>query len=170
VLTVELLAGHHARHSFACGKPALDAYLRRTARQHLDKGVSRTFVLVDDLSAEKILVFFALSVCEVDTVKLPPKLGKKYPRRIPGAKLARLAVDEGVQGKGYGAVLLHEALRRVVLGAEQFGVVAVFVDTKDEEARSYYQRFWFLSLPKNPLEMFLPMETVRATVLGSGAR
>ena len=170
MLKIELLSGHHDRRSFACGKPALDDFLRRTARQHLDKGVSRTFVLVDDQSPEKILGFFALSICEVDIVKLPPKWRKKYPRRIPGAKLARLAVDERQQDKGYGAALLHEAMRRVALGAEQLGVAAVFVDAKDEEARSYYQRFGFLSLPENPLEMFLPMDTVRTTVLGLGAR
>jgi len=48
--------------------------------------------------------------------------------------------------------------------------VAVFVDAKDEAARGYYQRFGFLSLPENPLEMFLPMGTVRSAVLGRGAR
>lgn len=165
MLKVEILSSHHDRQSFSCGKPALDDYLRRMARQHLAKGVSRTFVLVEDRLPEKILGFFALSVCEVDASKLPPRWGKKYPRRLPGAKLARLAVDESAQGQGYGAALLYEALRRVVLGAEQFGVAAVFVDAKDEEAKGYYQKFGFLALPDNPLELFLPMETVRATVL-----
>ena len=169
MLKVELLSRHHDRGSFTCGKPALDDYLRRTARQHLDKGVSRTFVLVDDELPGVIMGFFALSVCELDAAKLPPKWGRRYPRRIPGAKLARLAVDERLHGQGYGAALLYEAMRRVVLGAEQLGVVALFVDSKDEEARRYYEHFGFLSLPENHLEMYLPMETVRSAVLGSGA-
>lgn len=170
MLQVERLADHHDRRSFVCGTLALDVYLQRMARQHLDKGISRTFVLVDDAAPEVILGFFTLSVCEVDSGKLPAGWGRKYPRRVPGTKLARLAVSNTVQGRGYGAALLHEALRRVVLGADQFGVVAVFVDAKDEVARDYYQRFGFPSFPENPLEMFLPMGTVRSAVLGLGER
>jgi hypothetical protein len=36
-------------------------------------------------------------------------------------------------------------MRRVVLGAEQFGVVAFFVDAKDEEAKNYYRRALWVS-------------------------
>ena len=164
-MRIEPLAPHHDRRSFGCGTPALDHYLQRIARQHLDKGISRTFVLVDEEFPETILGFFTLSVCEVDSARLPPRWAKKYPRRIPGAKLARLAVAKGQQRRGYGAALLYEAMRRVVLGAEQFGVVTFFVNAKDERAKHYYERFGFLSLPDNELEKFLPMETVRSAVL-----
>lgn len=169
MLRIEPLAPHHDRRSFGCGTPALDHYLQRIARQYLGKGSTRTFVLVDEESPGRISGFFTLSLCEVDSEKLPPRWAKKGSGRIPVAKLTRLALAKRHHGRGYGAALLYEAMRRVVLGAERFDVVAFFVDAKDEAARSYCRRFGFLSFPENKVEMFLPMETVRATVLRFGS-
>ena len=38
----------HDREAFACGEPALDAYLRQQAAQHHRAGISTTHVLVDE--------------------------------------------------------------------------------------------------------------------------
>ena len=162
MLRIEVLAPQHDRSGFDCGTPALNRYLQHLARQHLDKGISRTFVLIDDAVPTEILGFFTLGVCEVDARKLPRKWAKKYPARIPAAKLARLAVAKKLRRQGYGGALIIEALRRVLLGAEHFGLVAVFVDAKGEAARGFYERFGFLSLPENGLEMFLPLATMKA--------
>lgn len=163
---VELLGSSHDRRGFDCGEPELAQYLQRTARQHLEKGISRTFVLVDDEAPQTLLGFFTLVVGRMEGVKLPPTWTKRYPQFVPGVKLARLAVRLADQGKGFGAVLLIEALRRVVLGAEHIGVAAVFVDAKNDRARAFYEHFGFISLPDNPLELFLPMATVRHLTQG----
>ncbi|MCX5949380.1 MAG: N-acetyltransferase, partial [Cyanobacteria bacterium] len=36
----------HDRSGFACGEPALDAFLQRHAQQNMRKGISQTWVLV----------------------------------------------------------------------------------------------------------------------------
>ena len=36
-----------------------------------------------------------------------------------------------------------------------------FVDAKDNEAKEYYEQFGFIPLPDNPLELFLPLATLR---------
>jgi hypothetical protein len=36
----------HDRTAFDCGEPDLNAYLQRTARQHLKKGIANSYVLV----------------------------------------------------------------------------------------------------------------------------
>ena len=41
------------------------------------------------------------------------------------------------------------------------GGIGLFVDAKDDAAKMYYQRFGFVSLPDNPLQLFLPLQTVR---------
>jgi hypothetical protein len=99
VLRVEDLSSGHDREGFRCGEPLLDEYLKKTARQHAEKGISRTFVLVDEEAPREILGFFTLAVCEVGSTLLPLEFGKKYPRgRLPGAKLARMAVRQDMQG------------------------------------------------------------------------
>jgi hypothetical protein len=54
----------------------LNAYLQKTARQHISKGMSRTFVLVADENPKVILGFYTLSICEVETDYLPRNIAK----------------------------------------------------------------------------------------------
>lgn len=97
---IELLERFHDRDAFDCSNEALNQFLRQTARQHTQKGISRTFVLVDTEQPKTILGFFTLSLCEVRAEKLPPKLAKKYPSNVPGVRLARLAIAKEWQRQG----------------------------------------------------------------------
>jgi hypothetical protein len=45
--------------------------------------------------------------------------------------------------------------------SDNAGIIGLFVDAKDEKAKNYYLRYGFVSLQDNPLEMFLPLSTVR---------
>jgi len=48
VLRIEPLGSSHDRAGFDCGVTSLNRYLRETARQHVAKGIGKTFVLVED--------------------------------------------------------------------------------------------------------------------------
>ncbi len=163
---IELLDKTHNRTDFNCGNEYLNQYLRQTARQHNQKGISRTFVLVDTASEKlKVIIgFFTLSLCEVRRAKLPPSLAKKYPLTVPGVKLARLAVDINWQGKGIGKILMIDAMKSAVIIADNAGVIGLFVDAKDERAKQYYARYGFITLKDNPLEMFLSLATIRQII------
>ena len=158
---IELLDKSHNRTEFDCGNDALNQYLQRTARQHNQKGISRTFVLIDSSQPQAIIGYFTLSICEVRSVKLPSNLAKKSPQTVPGVKLARLAVDKLHQGQGIGEILMIEAMTKAVNITDNAGVIGLFVDAKDERAKSYYARYGFISLEDNLLQMFLPLSTVR---------
>lgn len=160
-LKIELLTRAHDRQGFDCGSIDLNRYLRNTARQHSEKGISRTFVLVDDENPSEILGFFTLASCEILVEKLPRKYAKKYPARAPAAKLARLAVAKHMQKKGLGTHMMLNAMDRILRVAEHLGIIGFFVDAKDNEAAMYYQQFGFIPLPDNPLELFLPLATIR---------
>ncbi|KJH69862.1 GNAT family N-acetyltransferase [Aliterella atlantica] len=157
---IQLLDKLHDRDSFDCGNEALNQFFKQTARQHIQKGLSRTFVLVDTEQSENVLAFFSLSLCEVRTEKLPPKFAKKYPSLISGVKLARLAVAKSMQRQGIGSILMIEAMQRAVVVANNAGIVGLFVDAKDNAAKAYYERYGFISLKDTPLEMFLPLQTI----------
>ena len=157
---VTLLERSHDRAGFDCGVAELNSFLRKTARQHGQKGISRTFVLTD--GGPQILGFFTLTLCEVLPDELPPAYAARFPaHRLPAVRLARLAVSRSEQGKHYGSLLLAEAVYRTLLIAEQAGLIGLFVDAKDENARRFYERFGFMSLPDHHLQLFLPIETIR---------
>lgn len=158
---ITLLDRKHDRAGFDCGVPELNAFLKVTARQHTQKGISRTFVLTDNGSTA-ILGFFTLTLCEVQPVGLPTTISRYYPlHQLPAVRLVRLAVSRKEQGKRFGELLLTEALYRTRLIAEQAGLIGLFVDAKDDSARQFYLRYGFLSLVGQPLQLFLPIATIR---------
>jgi ribosomal protein S18 acetylase RimI-like enzyme len=82
---------------------------------------------------------------------------------MPASKLARIAVDSGHQRRGYGGLLLLDAMQRTVAIAENAGLIGLFVDAKDEPAAVYYRKYGFVALKSNPLQLFLAMGTIRRT-------
>jgi len=157
---ITVLNKSHDRTGFDCGVPELNTFLKATARQHDQKGISRTFVLTD--GSPVILGFFTLTLCEVAPVSLPAKYTRTYPSHaLPAVRLARLAVSLKAQKKRFGELLLTEAVYRTALIADQAGVIGLFVDAKDDTARQFYLRYGFLEVPEQPLKLFLPLETIR---------
>lgn len=163
MLIIRPLDSSHDRKAFDCGVQTLNDFLYKTARQHRDKGLSNTFVLLNDNSPHEILGFFTLSFLEVEAAALPGEHSRRLPKlpRLPAAKLARLAVDKRFQGKGYGNLLMADAVKRIVATInESGGITGLFVDAKDEHARRFYLRFGFIPLQDTPLTLFLPLQTL----------
>lgn len=163
MLSVELLDATHARSGFDCGVEPLNRYLQQIARQHITKGISKTFVLVDEAAAapKPVLGFFSISPCQVLGQHVPAKWAKKLPRQIPALRLGRLAVARTQQGAGYGKALLVEAILRVARVADLAGGIGLFVDAKDDAAAGFYARFGFEPTPSDPLTLFMPAATIR---------
>lgn len=74
--------------------------------------------------------------------------------------LGRLAVDGSYRGQGFGELLLMNALERALINSEQIAALAVIVDTKEERAVRFYQRYGFQSLGDGIERLFLPMRTI----------
>jgi len=169
MLRIEGLEKRHQRSDFDCGEQALNHYLQTLARQQQDKGISKTFVLIDLDEPDQVLGFFSLVACDVLSEHMPLALARKYPARVPGAKLARLAVARQYQGKGYGQLQLIEAMRKALQAAENIGIIGFFVDAKNASAGAFYEQYGFIAFPDKPLEMFLPMQTLCQTLAGYSA-
>lgn len=157
MLSIQPLTGRHDRNAFESASEPLDAWLRQTAQQHQRRGISKTFVAVADDATSRILGYYALTACEALTGDLPPDLARKLPRKIPGIRLGRLAVDRAAQGQGLGELLLVDAIERARRVVEHLGVHALFVDAKDARAAAFYRKYGFRPLPTDPLRLVLPL-------------
>jgi GNAT superfamily N-acetyltransferase len=164
MLRIEPLTRRHDRKCFNCGNPALNGWLQKTALQHIEKGISRTFVLIDTCAPTMITGFFTLAGCEVVTRNLPAGFTGKYPSKAPAAKLARLAVSIDRQRQGLGTIMMAEAIKRTLSVAENIGIIGIFVDAKHQSAREYYEQFGFIALLEEPLELFLPLRSLQAAM------
>lgn len=125
--------------------PELVVYLRRWALAHQDRDhLSRTWVAVDHGKPEpRIAGFFSLAAASLERGLVVTGDLDRLPRfPLPGVLLARLAVDQRVQGQGVGTWLFDEALRRTIALAAD-GPIAfrvLITDAKDERAAVFYER------------------------------
>lgn len=172
MIKLEQLTGGHDRNGFDCGVAALDTWLRQTALQHQAKGISRTMVAVpdtqrtaqewrdaglQDITADSILGFYALSSALVVIEDLPQEIARRYPRQIPVTRLGRLAVRSNMQSQGLGRILLADAVMRARQAALRVGSAGIVVDAKNAAAARFYQRYGFASCAGQPRKLFLAM-------------
>ena len=155
----EPLALRHRLEGFDCGKPALNDWLVRHARQAQGSGSAKTFVVAD---ADRVVGYFSLTVGQVDSLEAPERIRKgmgQYP--VPVVMLARLAVSIGVQGRGVGVGMLKDAIRRTLVIAEQAGVRAMLTHPIDDEAARFYTRFGFIASPLREQQLLLLLKDAR---------
>src|ERR1019366_6854882 len=152
----------HDRDGFDCGSEPLNLFLKQTAQQHAERGISRTFVLVDESATapKPIVGFFSLNLCQIKSESLSVAEAKKLPRDVSGVRLGRLAVAKAYQRQGMGKTLLVAAMEKFIEIFNTAGGIGLFVDAQDQKAKTYYEQFGFVSLPSNELELFLPVRTI----------
>ena len=163
-LEIQVLQKSHDRKAFNCGEPELDNYLQKIARQHVNKGIAKTFVLIDSKTPQSILGYMSLSACEILADEIPHHWKKKYPHKLPAMKLARLAVDINQQKKGYGQLLMVDALHKALNVAKNLGIVGLFVDAKHRKAKTFYKQYGFLALPEQLDNLFLPIKAINELI------
>ena len=158
----EPLDARHRLEGFDCGKPALNDWLLRHARQAQGSGSARTFVVTD---ADRVAGYFSLTVGQVDTLDAPERVRKgmgQYP--VPVVILARLAVCTLDQGRGIGFGLLQDAIRRTLLIAEHAGIRAMLTHPVDHDAARFYTRFGFIASPLRERQLLLLLKDARRSM------
>lgn len=159
---VEKLSDSHALDAFDCGKPALDEWLRRCARQASREASAQTYVVHRDGA---VVGYYAVCAGSVRREEASPRVGKGQANRpIPVIILARLAVDRRERGTGLGKALLKDALVRIASAADVVAARAVLVHAIDAEARAFYEHFGFEPTPVDPLQLLLLMKDLRRSL------
>ena len=76
--------------------------------------------------------------------------------------LARLAVRDDWRGRGLGAHLLRDALRRTLQAADIAGVRALAAHAKDDAAAAFYRHFDFEPSPTDGRRLFMLAKDIMA--------
>lgn len=148
----------HDRAGFRCGIPELDDYLRRFAVQHRRRGVSTAYVLVSTEKPSMILGFYTLSAAQMDVAELSDADRKKLPRYpVPCFRMGRLACRTDQRGQGLGKLLVGCAVERCLHASKQVAAFALVVDTKNSEAKAFYEHYGFRPCIDASMTLYLPL-------------
>lgn len=153
------LTAKHDLSMFDCGEPALNSWLQDRALKN-ESRFSRTYVVCE---GNCVVGYFCISAGSLERRKAPSKMRRNAPDSIPVSIIGRLAVSRCYAGKGLGADLLSDALRRIAVASQSIGIAAVLVHAKSEAAKCFYLRCAeFIEYPEDSRMLFLPIETVVA--------
>lgn len=170
-----LLDKGHDVSRFDCGKPPLNLFLQKYALGNQVGGAARTYVVLANDSEDesgktenrRVVGYYSLT----PAAAMPEEAPEEAPERVmkgqaqhpvPCILLARLAVDQSVQGRGLGPSLFRDALLRAFNAHQQIGGRAFLVHAMDGEARRFYERYGMLLSPTDPLHLFLLFKDIRA--------
>lgn len=153
------LAASHELTDFDCGAPVLNDWLKHRALKN-ESRFSRTYVVCDD---NRVVAYFCISAGAVEREAAPGRDRRNAPDTIPVSVIGRLAVSKAYAGRGLGADMLADALRRIAVASQSIGMGAVLVQAKDEKAKRFYLACAeFVEFPADSRTLFLPIETVIA--------
>jgi ribosomal protein S18 acetylase RimI-like enzyme len=148
----------HHRAGFHCGVAELDRFFKELAGQHQRKHFSTTYVLIDRATPRAVLGYYSISFGSISLAGLSLAEQKKLPKHpVPAARMGRLAVDESERGKGYGDLLLQNAIKRCLATRNEIACYALVVDVKNDTAARFYEKFGFLPCTDQELQWYLPL-------------
>ncbi|PZX47617.1 hypothetical protein LX76_04463 [Cereibacter changlensis] len=153
------LAADHDLSDFDCGEPVLNDWLKHRALKN-ESRFSRTYVVCD---GNAVVAYFCIAAGSVERMAAPGKVRRNAPDAIPISVIGRLAVSRAYAGRGLGADILSDALRRIAVASQSIGIGAVLVQAKDDDAKRFYLACAeFTEYPADSRTLFLPIETVIA--------
>jgi GNAT superfamily N-acetyltransferase len=162
----ELLRADHVLDSFTCRSSEQTQWLRRFARQSIAASSTRVFV-VTELADQHVVAYYGWCMAQLAVEAAPSRLRRgagHYPQ--PVALLARLGVDTNHEGRGLGAALLADVVRRLVALDDAIGCRGLLIHAEGEDARNFYLHLIpELELsPTDPLHLVLLMKDARRSL------
>ncbi|MGF1616176.1 MAG: GNAT family N-acetyltransferase [Gammaproteobacteria bacterium] len=163
------------RSGFHSGNIDLDRFFQRYAGQNQFRHhIGTTYVAVQ---SNQIVGFATVLSGELTAETLTKTLRRRLPAYpLPVLRLARLAVDERLQGHGIGRLLLRAVLELALEMRDRFGCVGVVVDAK-ADAAAFYATLGFSPMQlvsgslgdrPEPIAMFLPIREIAAAAECAG--
>ncbi|MDI6839001.1 MAG: GNAT family N-acetyltransferase, partial [Rhizobiaceae bacterium] len=142
---------------------------RRYARKSHEQNASKTFCAVDADAPNRVLGFYTLAPSAVAHGDVPALMTKGLAQHeVSGFKLARIATDVTVAGRGLGGQLLAAAALRCLRIASEAGGVLLIIDAKGERAAQWYATYGAEPLESRPLTLVMPLATFATDLRAKG--
>jgi GNAT superfamily N-acetyltransferase len=154
----QLLTAEHQLVAFNCTEQELNDWLKQRAMRNHDAGASRTFVVCVE---SRVVAYYCLAMGSVDLNIAPGRVRRNMPDPIPVAVIGRLAVDQSLEGQGYGKGLVKDAVQRVIQVSQIIGVRAILVHAISQRAKNFYLKRGFLESPVEPMTLMLPLQDAK---------
>jgi predicted N-acetyltransferase YhbS len=161
ITTPEPLSADHNLAPFASGTENLDRWLKHRAMKNQVSGASRTFVACQ---AGQVVAHYALASSAIAVEAASGRLRRNMPDPIPVVVLARLAVDQRLQGKGLGRALVQDASLRVIQAADAIGIRGMIVHALSDDAKAFYERVGFEPSPLDPMILMVTLNDLKAAL------
>ncbi|RJQ88433.1 GNAT family N-acetyltransferase [Amycolatopsis panacis] len=153
------LNANHELSSFDCGVKSFDDWLNEQSVRAMRQGTARTQVWVTPES-DKVVAYYSITPHAVSRAELSSSMAGGA-TTIPCYLLARLALDQQIQGFGLGGELLHDALVTILNAADRADGRLVVVDAIDDHAAKFYQKYDFQPVKDNPRRLAMKIATLR---------
>jgi len=159
----ELLTAAHDLADFACGEVTLDDWLRRRALANQLSRVSRSYVMI---GGSRVVGYYTLAAGAIAVIEAPGRVRRNSPDPIPMVVLGRLAIDQAWQGRGFGHLLLRDAVLRTRQAAETIGIRGLLVHALSPAAKRFYETRGFRESPANPMTLMVTLADAVAVIGG----
>lgn len=164
LVSVKEISPKSALKKFDCEVDALNEFLSRYALRNDELGIGKTFVALDEKN--QIAGYFTLATAQVAYQEIPDDFRGKLPKYpIPALRIARLAVNKDLKGKGIGKWLLAQAFIKAIHVADVTGLYFIIVDA-EETSKSFYEHYGFHKFFDEDLSYFILVDTVRKAMQG----
>jgi len=112
-----------------------------------------------------IAAYFCLSASHTDRTVAPPRVSQGMGRSpIPVVLIGRFGVDMRFQGSGLGTFMVRHAFEETLKTAQWFGIRAVMVEAKDQNAANFYEGLGFTASVSDPLRLFIMIKDVKKSI------
>lgn len=147
--------------TFDCGEDALNRWLRHSAGQSQQRDAARTFVVL--AGERRVIADYTTVAGDLHHEQASPAVRQGMPKHflIPVALVARLAVDVDFQGRRIEALLLRDALARVLAAADQVAIRAVVAHAITDPAAAFCVRFGFKPRADEPRTLMVTLDELR---------
>lgn len=151
------------RSSFRSGVDELDEWFHKFAWESLAANNAITYVVT--LDDDTVAGYYALCSAGISREHAPAKFAMGRPKDIPCVLLARLAVDQRLQGRRIGRHLFLDAITRAITASESIAAACLLIHARDEAAKEFYMKNADMQeSPVNELHLVLPMKVARRAI------
>ena len=151
------IRGGHDLATFDCGEPALNYWLVRHA---LAAAAMRTANTIVVCRGRRVVAYYSLANGAVDHATTSAKVRRNTPDPIPATVLARLAVESNEKGRGLGADLFADAVRRVLIASNHSAARLMIVHPLNNRAASFYEKLGLRRIRGDTTAMCIALDTL----------